>query len=156
MQCILGPTEQGILRGDELPRIRFQPSADPRHASVFRELFLTFDLLQRPDPLALQKTFSGAGENRLGREPILNRERVGQYPLEDRILQQLWINFRIHDGEVNWPGRRLQLAFRDGEASDIRRKVSFAPLEPEHRAHREPIDLALAETASKPSWIWTK
>lgn len=49
---------------------------------------------------AFQKSLARFRIERFGGEAALNREGIGHHAFKDRIIQQLWINFRLHVGSL--------------------------------------------------------
>ncbi|MBI5766729.1 MAG: hypothetical protein HZA93_02990 [Verrucomicrobia bacterium] len=88
--------QQRVLRRHEFPSVVCQPCAGQRHESPWFGLPGGLDLLQFLHPGALQETFARPGIHWLRGEAVLNRPRVGQHPLEDRVVQEFRINRRIH------------------------------------------------------------
>ena len=99
MKSVLGAAQECVLSGHKLPRIGGKPSASKAHRSGFSfGGFLCFRQFGHAD--AFQKAFACFAVNGFRCKTVLNRESIGHHAFKDRIIQQLWINFRLHVGSL--------------------------------------------------------
>ncbi len=94
---VLGRAKHRVLRCNHLPSERREPCRRGTHGSIFsRRLLRRFDLLKLGHPGTLEKPFPRLRIDRLRRETILDGQPFGHQLLEQRIVQQLGVNFRLH------------------------------------------------------------
>jgi hypothetical protein len=94
---VLGLTKYSILGCDHLPSEGCEPvMMHGRHGSAFFWLPLSLELLKLRHTGTFQKSFARFRIDRFGGEAVLNRQAFCHQLFEERILQQLWINFRLH------------------------------------------------------------
>ena len=101
VKSVFGLTKHSILGCDHLPREGCEPVLmHGRHGSVFFRLPLSFELLKLCNSGTFQKSFARFRIDRFGGKAVLNRQTFCHQLFEERILQQLWINFRLHAGKA--------------------------------------------------------
>ncbi len=100
VQRVLGRAKHGVLGCNDLPGEGREPRGCSAHESVFPRRFpRCFDFLQLGHARALEKAFSSLRIDRLGGETILDGQSFGHQFLEQRIVQQLGVNLRLHAGQ---------------------------------------------------------